>query len=66
MSICESMANIVKRAFHAKECINRAESVTHFDQIWEELDQDTIKHCYHSYNDRLFACRAAGGQMTKY
>jgi hypothetical protein len=66
LSILETMAHPLKKAFHAKRCITEKASLARFKQIFEEMDQKTIQNLYNSYTKRLHDCKRAGGQMTKY
>jgi hypothetical protein len=66
LSILETMAHPLKKAFHAKRCTTEKASLARFKQIFEEMDQKTIQNLYNSYTKRLHDCRRAGGQMTKY
>jgi hypothetical protein len=66
LSILETMAHPLKKAFHVKRCTTEKASLARFKQIFEEMDQKTIQNLYNSYTKRLHDCRRAGGQMTKY
>ena len=65
-SILESMANLLKRKFHAKHCTTEKVALARFTEICEEMDQKTIQRIYNKYTKRLHDCRHAKGQMTKY
>jgi hypothetical protein len=67
LSILESMANPIKRRFHARRCTTDQGALKRFTGIFnDELDQKTIQHCYDYYIKRLWDCKRARGQMTSY
>jgi DDE superfamily endonuclease len=67
LSIIESMAQGLKRKFHARRCATESAAVKRFRQIFEEeMDQKTIQTHYNWYTKRLHECQRVGGQMTKY
>ena len=66
-SILESMAHPLKRKFHSKRCASEKAGLARFTRIFEnEMDQKMIQHMYDYYTKRLWDCRRADGQMTKY
>jgi hypothetical protein len=67
LSILESLAHPLKKAFHSRRCVSEKAGLARFTQIFEEeLDQKSIQHMYNYYTKRLHDCRRARGQMTKY
>lgn len=67
LSILESLAHPLKKAFHSRRCASEKAGLARFTQIFEEeLDQKSIQYMYNYYTKRLHDCRRAKGQMTKY
>ena len=66
-SIMESMAMPLKRAFHAIHSTTHKKALDRFNHIFiEEMDQNTVNGMYKWYTKRLYKCRRADGQMTRY
>ena len=67
LSILESIAHPVKRAFHAIRTVSDKAALARFNQVFiEELDQKAIQGMYKWYTKRLHECQRADGQMTRY
>jgi hypothetical protein len=66
-SIIESIAMPLKRAFHAMCSTTNKKALDRFNCIFiEEMDQNTVNGIYKWYIKRLYKCRRADGQMTRY
>lgn len=37
-----------------------------FKQVFKEMDEKKVQYQYDFYTKRLWECRRAGGQMTRY
>jgi hypothetical protein len=67
LSILESMANPIKRRFHARRCTTDGAALKRFTEVFDkELDRKTIQHYYDFYTKRLWDYKRARGQMTSY
>ena len=66
LSICETMANPLKRAFHSRRCASEKAALAWFQQVFDEMDQLKVQGLYNWYTKRLHDCKRAGGQMTRY
>jgi len=67
LSILESQAASLKKAFHARRTTTEKAGLARFTQIFnKEMDQNKIQRMYRKYTKRLHDCRRADGQMTKY
>jgi hypothetical protein len=67
LSIFESFAAPLKRAFHSERCVSYKAGLRRFRKIFDtEVDQNKINAMYDWYPQRLEACKLAKGQMTKY
>ena len=66
-SVIESIAMLLKRAFHAVRSTSTKKALDRFNYIFiEEMDQDTVNRIYKQYTKRLHEYRRADGQMTRY
>lgn len=65
-SIAESMAQPIKRTFHARRVASQEAALARFLDLFNELDQKKVRKYYSWYTKRLWECRRAGGQMTRY
>jgi hypothetical protein len=66
LSIYETIANPLKRAFYGRRSAIEKQAKERFMQVFEEMDQETINYQYTWYTKRLWECERAGGQMTRY
>lgn len=66
LSICETMANSLKRAFHARRCTTEKAALARFQLVFNQMDQKKVQEQYTWYCKRLHECRRARGQMTRY
>ena len=66
LSICETMARPLKRAFHKRRCTTEKAALARFQQVFNEMDQGKVQELYSWYTKRLWECRRARGQMTRY
>lgn len=66
LSICETMARPLKRAFHARRCTTEKAALARFEKVFDEMDQGKVNSLYSWYTKRLHDCRRARGQMTRY
>jgi hypothetical protein len=67
LSILESMANPIKRKFHAQRCTIDGAVLKRFTGVFnKELDKKTIQHYYDYYTKILWDCKRAKEQMTSY
>jgi len=67
LSILEIEAHPVKRKFHSRRCTTEKAAMARFKRVFmEELDQNQIQNLYNFYTLRLWDCRRAEGQMTKF
>jgi hypothetical protein len=66
-SIFETLAQGLKKKFHARRCTTVSAAKARFERIWiEELDQNKVKELYSWYTKRLHECERQDGQMTRY
>jgi hypothetical protein len=65
-SICETMARGLKREFHARQCTTEKAALVRFKKIFEEMDEKKVQSQYDFYTKRLWDCKRASGQMTRY
>lgn len=67
LSIMETMAHPVKKAFHSRRCASEKTALARFRKVFgEDTDQEKINNQYTWYTKRLHECIRLGGQMTKY
>jgi DDE superfamily endonuclease len=66
LSIAETLAHPLKRAFHAKRTASETAALARFERVFEEMDQSKVQGLYKWYTKRLQECRRAKGQMTRY
>ena len=66
LSICETMARPLKRAFHSRRCTTERAAIARFERVFSEMDQQKVNSQYEWYTKRLWECRRASGQMTRY
>jgi hypothetical protein len=66
LSICETMARPLKRAFHKRRCTTERAALARFQTVFDEMDQEKVNSLYEWYTKRLWECKRAGGQMTRY
>ena len=63
----ETMAHLVKKAFHSRRCASEKTALARFRKVFgEDTDQKKINDQYTWYTKRLHECIRLGGQMTKY
>jgi hypothetical protein len=65
-SIVETMARPLKRAFHARRVTSEKAALARFEKLFEQMDQRKVQELYSWYTKRLWECRRAMGQMTRY
>jgi hypothetical protein len=66
-SIIESIAQPVKKLFHAKRTASESAALARFTKIWEEeMSQVKIQELYKWYTKRLHEAERVDGQMTRY
>jgi hypothetical protein len=65
-SICETMAQPLKRAFYARRVTTEKAALARFERLFKEMDQGKVQSLYTWYTKRLHECRRASGQMTRY
>jgi Ni,Fe-hydrogenase maturation factor len=67
LSIMETMAHPIKKAFHSRRCASEKTALTRFRKVFgEDTDQEKINEQFSWYTKRLHECIRLGGQMTKY
>ncbi|KAL5316272.1 hypothetical protein ACEPPN_015317 [Leptodophora sp. 'Broadleaf-Isolate-01'] len=67
LSIMETMAHPIKKAFHSRRCASEKTALARFRNVFgEDSDQDKINEQFVWYTKRLHECIRLGGQMTKY
>jgi DDE superfamily endonuclease len=67
LSIMETMAHPVKKAFHSRRCASKKTALARFRKVFgEDTDQEKINEQFTWYTKRLHECIRLGGQMTKY
>jgi hypothetical protein len=59
LSICETMARPLKRAFHARRCTTEKAALARFEKVFDEMDQGKVNSLYSWYTKRLHDCRRA-------
>ena len=65
-SIAETLAHPLKRDFHAKRTTTEKAALARFQQVFKEMDESKVQGLYKWYTKRLYDCRRAKGQMTRY
>jgi hypothetical protein len=66
-SIPESMAQELKKKFHAQTCTTEKAALARFKRIFEnEMSYDKIRGFYDWFTKRLHECERLEGQMTRY
>lgn len=67
LSIMETMAHPIKKAFHSCRCTIENTALARFRKVFgEDTDQEKINEQFSWYTKRLHECIRLGGQMTKY